>query len=193
MWFFVRDGSTGPCQIYYTAVDDYLKAEEKKAFLREHRLSELPFEHIIPNANHTWINQPEVAWDDLVPLGTQATKGTRTRYNGDALFRLFTLGVSTNRDEWVLDYSETALTRKIQFFIERFGQQVAKLDTVPDDDVAESLNYAIKWSDSLRDDLLRQREGVNFTSDLLMRTALSPFCLASLLRRKTLLRPLDRQ
>ena len=175
VWFFVRAPATGPCRIYYIGVDDYLKAADKKAFLRENRLADLPFEHIIPNANHTWINQPETAWDDLLPLGTKATKGARARYNGDAICRLFTLGVSTNRDEWVLDPDRDALTRKITFFIERFARQAEKLETTDPDQAGQHLNYAIKWSDSLKDDLLRQRGRAEFTPELLLPMLYRPF------------------
>ncbi len=180
IYFLVRrPGATG-CQIYYTCVDDYAKSPDKKAFLREHRLEDLPFSHIIPNAEHNWINQPEMVWDDLLPMGTKATKGarargTRARYNGDAIFRLFTLGVSTNRDEWVLDHSAETLKRKIQFFIERFARQAAQLETTDAAQVAQHLNYAIKWSDSLKDDLLRQRGGVAFAPELLMPVLYRPF------------------
>lgn len=175
VYFLIRKvGATG-CQIYYTCVDDYIKAPEKKAFLREHRLEDLPFRHIIPDDEHNWLNQPETAWDDLLPIGTKMTKGARSRYNGDAIFRLFTLGVSTNRDEWVLDHSVEVLKRKIEFFIERFALQAAQLETSDAEQVTPHLNYAIKWSDSLKDDLLRQRAGVEFAPDLLMQVLYRPF------------------
>jgi len=175
IYFLVRDPDATGCQIYYTCVDDYAKSPDKKAFLREHRLEDLPFRHIIPDAGHNWINQPEMVWDDLLPMGTKATKGARSHYNGDAIFRLFTLGVSTNRDEWVLDHSAETLKRKMQFFIERFTRQAAQLETINADQVAQHLNYAIKWSDSLKDDLLRQRGGVEFAPDLLMFMLYRPF------------------
>ena len=101
---------SGGARLHYHAVDDYLTREEKLAYLSENRKSSVAWRGIIPDEHGDWINQRDPAFTNLVPL-----------YGEDgAVFNLNSLGIKTNRDAWVYNFSRDALlgstARMMDFF-----------------------------------------------------------------------------
>ncbi|MDM8567555.1 hypothetical protein QUF74_18150 [Candidatus Halobeggiatoa sp. HSG11] len=62
-----------------------------------------------------------------------------------AVFKLFSLGVSTNRDEWVYDLNITNLENKIQFFIKEYNQQLKDYNGE-----VSQIDTTIAWSRDLK-------------------------------------------
>ncbi|HNT76994.1 MAG TPA: N-6 DNA methylase [Anaerolineae bacterium] len=166
IYFLVRQAGATGCQIYYTCVDDYMKAPEKKAFLREHRLQDLPFDHIQPDTHHTWINQAEHNWDDYVPIATKRTKQAGKVGEIKAIFKAFFIGVVTARDEWVIDVSKQSLTNKVTFFANHYNSYQS---------VDGASDTTIKWSRNLRRNFERGTKE-SFDSDRIRHTLYRPFC-----------------
>src|SRR5690606_1329740 len=91
-----------PCQIHYVRRPEMETARDKLHFLAINKFKDLPFDHIQPDRTHNWINQAENdEWDELLPVGSRDTKQKGSQ--ADAIFRLYSLGVVTARDEWVYD------------------------------------------------------------------------------------------
>jgi len=169
VWFFVRQTDMSRCKIYYTSVADFLNTAEKLAFLNESRWLELPFKHIQPTLRHTWINQTEHEWDDLLPMETKSFE--------PAILKFSSLGVSTNRDEWVFDHSQVCLKQKVMFFLERYNAQVTTIKPSDKLKISDVLDYTIKWSATLKQNLLRQAR-FNFAAHLVINVLRRPFvCL----------------
>ena len=61
--------------------------------------------------------------------------------------------MSTNRDEWVFDFSEINLSQKISFFTQQYNQQVLRKTNADDE-----LDYSIKWSAALKSRLKRNEK-----------------------------------
>jgi len=102
--FLIKKPKTGktPAKIYYYRRDEMELAKEKLEYLRTTNFSDIHFDHIIPDKNHNWLNHTQNDWDNLIPLVSKITKlGTRQKPN--SIFDFSSLGVSTNRDEWVTD------------------------------------------------------------------------------------------
>ncbi|HEX9926647.1 MAG TPA: type ISP restriction/modification enzyme, partial [Anaerolineae bacterium] len=129
VYFLVRREKVEGCHIYYNAIRDYVPADEKQNYLRDNNFEDLSFEHIVPNKRHTWINQTENDWDDLLLLFDRKTKET--------VFNVFSNGVKTQRDEWVYDFSNEALVEKMGFFVDVYRQTLQNPD-YPD-------RFQIKW------------------------------------------------
>jgi len=51
-----------------------------------------------PDKKHNWLNLTDNDWDALLPLVSE----------DKSLFRLFSNGIKTGRDEWVYDFSKSA-------------------------------------------------------------------------------------
>jgi len=156
IYFLVRQEGAKGCTIYYTSVADYAPAEAKKAYLRTNRFRNLPFVHIRPDKTHNWINLADNAeWKTLVPMGTKKT-------DPSTIFKTCAPGVNTARDEWVLEHSRAELHPKVQFFIERFNQQVITGPDITPTELNALLDYSIKWSATLKQKL---RQGVRLSFD----------------------------
>jgi len=153
--FLVKDQETKGCKIYYSCVEDYLKAEAKKAYLRDNKFEKLPFAHIQPDKHHNWINLAENEWDELIPIATKETKLTKKAKEEQAIFKLFSLGMATNRDEWVYDNDKKQLTTKIQFFYSLYEHERVRWDNsdkkIP---INDFVDRTIKWTSELESHLV---------------------------------------
>jgi len=114
----------------------------------------LTFDSIHPDKNHNWINLADNEWDDLLPMGTKETKLGSSQ--ADAIFRLYSLGLVTNRDEWVYDLDRRALEEKIQFFYGVYEQEKDRWNR-SDKRVAinDFVDRTIKWTSELEAHVLR--------------------------------------
>ena len=86
----------------------------------------------MPDKRASWINQDENDWDDLTPVADKKTKAAKTRSQERAIFKLFSLGVSTNRDAWSNDSRPAALLpKKAGFFSHRFNEAISRSRCLP--------------------------------------------------------------
>ncbi|WP_374544460.1 type ISP restriction/modification enzyme [Rhodoblastus sp.] len=115
--FFVKKRKARGCTIHYQAVNDYNSSDDKILFLRQ-RLSERKFTPVAPDAKHNWLGQCDNDWNLLVPAAAKATKEARSASKEHAIFKIFSRGLGTFRDEWVYDFSKEMLEKKMQFFCE---------------------------------------------------------------------------
>ena len=123
-------------RIYYVRRPEMDTIEDKLTWLYESRMGAIDFEQIIPDKNHNWINQSENNWDKLLPLIDKEAKSGKTE---EAIFKLFSRGIATQRDEWVYDHSEDLLNQKMKAFIKVY--QNALENAKPD--------FQIKWDREL--------------------------------------------
>lgn len=110
--FFVkRKGKTG-ATIHYARRPEMETAEEKLSFLSANGLATVPFDAIQPDRKHNWINQTSNDWDSLMPLVDKSSKVAGGSRRERTIFRLFSRGLATQRDEWVYDHDRKQLVDK---------------------------------------------------------------------------------
>ena len=148
---FVRRKNAKQCEIHYAKCGDYDTAQEKLAFLSATSFSEIEFEHIVPDKNENWLQQPDNDFDQLLCVANKQTKFAKQErtMDEDAVFKLFSMGVATNRDDWVYDLDKKNLRKKVRFFINTYNGFIGKKD--------ESHNTVIKWSRDLRNQFKRNK------------------------------------
>jgi predicted helicase len=156
IYFMVRKQGDKGCHIQYNAIKDYATAEEKKAYLRENEISGLRFQPIHPDKNHNWLNLAENNWEELLPI--------RNVQSNKAIFKFNTTGISTNRDDWVIDISSDTLCRKMDFFTYLYTIQSPNND----------FDTRIKWSRDLKVKLLRG-DKEQFTASNIIDYSYRPF------------------
>jgi len=132
---------TGGARIYYNRRPELETAEEKLSFLANHPMRHLVFDHVQPDKSHNWVNLTDNDFDTLLPLASKDTKAAKTTGKERAIFKLYSLGISTNRDDWVTDFSSENLRKKMQFFISKYEKENASQPKFLD---------AIKWSRNLK-------------------------------------------
>ncbi len=141
-------------RIYYARRPEMETAEDKLAWLSSTKASELAYEHIAPDAKQNWLNITDNDWDTLLPVADKATKAAKGKGYDSAIFKLFSLGVVTARDEWVHDFSAKQLGVKVQHLISTYNNDVTKfLKSGFGKDDFYNLDYAIKWTRAVKKDL----------------------------------------
>ena len=76
----------------------------------------------------------------FLPIANKETKQARRPSQIKAIFKLFSLGVSTNRDDWIIDFDPAALSRKMTFFVSHYKELLG----------SDEIDETIKWSETLR-------------------------------------------
>lgn len=126
------------CMIYYYRMDDFWLKEVKLDWLSKNSLNDIPFERITPDKNNNWINLIENDFEDLIPLISSDVKSGKS---GKALFRFYSRGVATQRDEWVYSKSRENLVNKISYFIKVYNSTIEQANN--------PTKYSIKWDREL--------------------------------------------
>lgn len=148
IYFLIRKAGLEGCKIYYNAIGDSIKAEDKKAYLQDNELQKLDFGHIIPDKDNNWINLSVLDWDYMIPITSKQSKLAKISEPINSIFKLYSTGISTNRDEWIVDLSVDNLQAKMKFFVDFYTVYSQKND---------EWDTSIKWSRNLKQ---RYRKGL---------------------------------
>ena len=111
----VKKHNTQGCRIYYSRRPEMETAENKLEYLAQSKLNTIEFESVTPDKNNNWINLAVNDFDSLLPIASKETKAAKTQTQENAIFKLFSLGLVTNRDEWMYDYAPKTLAKKAKF------------------------------------------------------------------------------
>lgn len=116
MVFLVKKkGKSGGAVIRYARRPEMETAEDKLiAITSIGGLKGLEVQTIQPDRKNDWLNLSDNDWDSLVPLVSKDDKAGIGPARGSAIFRLFSRGVATQRDEWVYDIDRDTLVAKSQ-------------------------------------------------------------------------------
>jgi len=106
-------------QIFYTELPDEMKKEDKFSWFWEADFARIPFERITPDKRYNWINQTDNDFEELMPLMDKDVKRGKSQ---EAIFKLFSSGIKSQRDEWVYDFSRESLKSKAEFFAKNYQQ-----------------------------------------------------------------------
>ena len=148
--FFVRlPNNKGTGKIHYLALDDGASGAEKLEELSDLELEGVTFQDIAPDAKNNWLNQSTPEFEILTPLVNENSTRATSNQNKWPIFNLRSLGVSTNRDEWVYDFDSTNLEAKSRFFADEYNKLLENNDT--------TLSTSLKWSSTMRSRFQRGR------------------------------------
>ena len=160
--FLIKDSRSPGCKIFYSHPFHIHELRENKiTYLAENKFSQISFQHITPDKNYNWVNQSDNDFENLLPL---VDKDVKLGKKQEALFKLFAIGVVTNRDEWVYDFSDLVLIEKINLMIGVYNLCIQ--DKIMDN--------SIKWSSSLESHLQSGKK-VNFDKELIQLSLYRPY------------------
>ena len=174
--FFVKAEKKGktPAQIFYIRRPEVELATEKLDYLRSTKFSEIRFDNIRPDKNHNWLNITDNDWDELIPVSLKESKANDGGKEPKAIFKLFSLGVVTARDEWVYDDDRKLLANKTNFLIDTYNNEVDRLSKKGKTNLANQINYSIKWTRAVKQDLEKGKKYV-FNKDAVVSSLYRPF------------------
>lgn len=163
--FFVKKaGHKDRGRVFYTRRPELELAEEKLAFLGQARLATLASEEIRPDGRANWLDLTHNDFGELLPVASKATKAATKARDERAIFKLFSLGISTNRDEWMYDDDPANLAAKVGFLVKRFDEQKPMRE----------FGDEIKWSRNLKRRHVQGRREA-FDAERVMRACYRPY------------------
>lgn len=163
--FLVKKRGSKGARIFYTRRPEMETAEEKLSFLARNPLRGLAMEEVTPDKESNWLNLTNNDFDSLLPL---ASKGAKAGKRGEhVVFKQFSLGVVTARDEWVYDLSVAHLRSKVMALVAGYHHQLQQhggkggvegnlYERLPyeiDRCLQEKIGTEIKWSRAVKKDL----------------------------------------
>jgi len=171
-----RKDKKEPAKIYYKSVKDYAKKEEKFAELKEWegKPNQIPWQEIIPNKKHDWIEQGDEEFEGFVKLGDKKND------HETVIFNTYSLGLSTNRDAYAYNFSEDDLKKHMGRLIDTFNEHLEKVwrGEITNENIEEKIEKdqkKIKWDSSLKEYLLRLKEKQEYTEDKVFPAFYRPF------------------
>ena len=178
--FFVRDKARlGECNIQYARREDAEVAKDKLAYLGAAAMQDINFDEITPDEFNQWLNQSihGFRFSQLMPVADRQTKLAKSVADEDAVFRLYSMGVVTNRDEWVYDFDAANLGTKVRAFINDYEEIRAQHGGKVINDA--SLGTTIKWTRDLKRQLRLDTPNI-FDRTRIRQTNFRPFIRKSL-------------
>ncbi len=176
-----KEGNKSPGKIYYAAVGEFWRKQEKYDYLEKcQHLGGVDWEEIKPDKKHTWLTAGLHAdFETFIPMGTKETKAAKGDATG-AIFKLFSLGVNTNRDVWAYNFNPDELAANIQRMIATYNEQTRKWHDCQDpsvnlDDFVISDDTKIKWSSRLKE-CLKANITTQFIRENVRNSLYRPFC-----------------
>lgn len=168
--------------IKYYNIGDFLSGDKKLMSLQQD-ISFFDFEDIIPDNKGQWLNQTNNDFYEHTALIDKNVKNQKVgkAIGQKAIFKLFTLGVSTNRDNWAYDFDKEQLEKKIKYFLKIYNKERNSFKGINylDSDKNSKLNYSIKWSRDLKKDLASNRE-YKFNKSNIRKCLYRPFVYSNL-------------
>lgn len=162
----VKNPANSGCVINYHDIGEYLSRDDKLKIIEEFKsIDNVPWVVIDPNERGDWINQRSPEFDKFLRMGDRGG-------GQQALFAVYSLGVSTNRDAWVYNFDEASLAgavdRLITFYnaeVDRYQESCNSKPKSEWPNITSFLNCdpkLISWSDGLKSEAKR---GHKYTLD----------------------------
>jgi predicted helicase len=150
-------------RLRYHRVPEMWRKEEKLAFLTARGVD---WSVLIPDHRHTWLVCENA--DEFAQMPALS-----------AIFDLNSLGLGTNRDEWVYDFDDDHLTEKIKRFIINYSFELVRYEQEesPPEDIGEFVNNSpgfLKWTDRLKA-ALKARKPLRFAHAAIRTCVYRPF------------------
>lgn len=182
----------GAAELYYHDIGDYLTTEQKLELIdRFGSVESVPWTRLQPNDDGEWAEQSDPKFGTFLSLGNKDDTG------GQAVFGVYSLGVITNRDPWVSNYSKAAVEHSVRKLIEQYQADSRKYAAAvkglskkewPDvEGYITTDSKRISWTRSLKASLKRQKK-LEFVEEAIACPRVSPrrpseACLGSLAGR----------
>ncbi len=177
----VRNSQNPERKLYYFRVPEDWRKQEKLAFLQgKGSINGIDWQELQPDERHLWITegqQPE--FTTFIPVGAKEAKAPGSP-EAPVIFRMFSGGVKTNRDDWAYDFNQVALEEKVKKFIKAYNSDVGLWQGRGDDKtlVDDFVTYddtRIKWSEGLKSALQRGLYA-SFKETKIRRALYRPYC-----------------
>jgi predicted helicase len=163
-------------KVYYHAIEGGWRKEQKYEFLEsKQQIGEVRWEKLIPDKKGNWITSgTDEEFDSYIAIGCKEAKAKGG--NGVAIFKSYSLGVSTNRDAVVYDFDAKRLAARVEQFADDYNTDLHRWQQKGrPKDVDNFVNYnKVKWSETLKRHLTDEVEA-RFFENRILKSLYRPF------------------
>ena len=166
-------------KILYHALPGDWRKEQKFEFLEKAgAITGVNWAELKPNAKNTWLtSDSDEEFGNFVPMGSKQAKASAGS-DLPVVFRTYSLGVATNRDDWVFDFTADGVAIKAARLIKNFNTELSRYDDeCRPDDLDSFVNNDpafVKWTDRLKEALTRGNK-LRFDGTKIRRSQYRPF------------------
>ena len=173
-------------KLLYARVPEFWTKEEKLSYLAENveldgkknALNTVAWQELAPNSQHTWlIPEHEDEFASFVSIGSKETKSAKGKEVA-AIFKIYSLGVASNRDSHVYAFDRSRLDSQARTFIEIYNRTVDVYrrpnNKVAFEDLIDTNDGRIKWTRQVKASLLRTQYS-DYSENLLRSALYRPF------------------
>lgn len=155
-------------EIQYYRVPEYWRRTEKLSFLEEKKsIVGIDWLELSPDIRHTWITEGlHNEFTTFLPLGSKTAKAINNTYiedfEAETLFKKYSQGIQTGRDNWAYDFNEVSLANKMCRMMEVYNSELSRWVRAEDhkdiDNFVTVDETKIKWSSRLKEYFARNIE-----------------------------------
>jgi len=161
--------------IKYFELPDEMNRKEKFDFLNSKiDVSRIKWKTLKPDERHDWFPNPmDDEFASFLPIGS---KDARAGVALPAIFRTYSLGLSTNRDAVVYDFDAKRLAARVGEFADNYNTELHRWKTKgAQGDLDKFVSYEkVKWSETLKRHLREEHEA-RFSKDKISKSFYRPF------------------
>ena len=164
------------CRIHYRDIGETLKRKEKLGELSK-AVSIKGFSNwieIAPNEHDDWIQQRSEMFRKFYPIGTKEAKAGKA---DNAIFRLYSGGMKTNRDPYIYNFSREACAENAKLMTQDYLAALSEMEVNPElsvNEVTRRHTNNVTWVGELKD-RLKQKKRTEFKENYIRKVVYRPF------------------
>ncbi len=177
----IRNSKNASRKLYYYRVPEYWRKTEKLNLLAaEGSIAGIEWRELKPDEKYTWLTEGMRAeFTTFLPIGTKDAKAGQSQFAW-TIFKSFSLGVVTSRDEWIYDFNRSQLIDKVQRFLRNYNSEVFRWSqegsaSSPIDGFVNNASSFLKWTDRLKE-ALQKNQMLKFEESKVRKALYRPFC-----------------
>jgi len=167
--------------IHYHDIGDYLSREEKLSIVKKFKSignDAMTWKTLSPNEHGDWLSQRNDVFDTFIGIEPEKKFDVKSQ----SIFNTYAIGVATNRDAWVYNFSKKEIENNIKRLVDFYNQQQKafaeaskknlKLDV---DSFVDTNATKISWTVNLKKDV---EKGLShaFKKSEITKGVYRPFC-----------------
>lgn len=169
--FLVKRGKRGNGRVYYARRPEFDTADDKLTFLATGGIERVTFERVEPNRRGEWVGHVTNDWEALTPVASKDTKNAKWQSRERSIFKLYSSGVVTARDEWVYDKDRTEIVSKTTHSIDDYMNSLSMAARPWD---TASSRSRLKWTRLLKS-LWDRKSHIYFDEMNIIRSIYRPY------------------
>lgn len=153
------DAKNEKATIYYHDIGDYLDTKQKLQIIKDFKTFEnpnIPLKQLQPNEQGDWISMRNNSFESYIPLAPEKKFDLKSK----SIFNLNVIGISTNRDAWVYNFSKEKIAKNMQNMTAFYNKQTndyieskKKNPKIIVDSFIDTNPQKISWTVNLKKDL----------------------------------------